>query len=66
MWQRTNLDVLASSYSNIFLIIAILLAIGALLALFLRHGGEAEAVVARFSGMTDANKQQLLTFLKSL
>jgi hypothetical protein len=38
LWQRTNLDVLASSYSNIFLIIAILLAIGALLALFLRHG----------------------------
>lgn len=38
LWQRTNLEVLASAYSNIFLVITILLLIGALLALFLRHG----------------------------
>ncbi|MBV8995445.1 MAG: hypothetical protein JO287_17495 [Pseudonocardiales bacterium] len=38
LWQRTNLGVLASAYSNIFLVITILLLIGALLALFLRHG----------------------------
>jgi EmrB/QacA subfamily drug resistance transporter len=38
LWQRTNLEVLASAYSNIFLIITILLLVAALLALFLRHG----------------------------
>jgi CxxC motif-containing protein (DUF1111 family) len=32
----------------------------------LRHRGEAEGVVTLFSGMPDAEKQQLLTFLKSL
>ena len=32
----------------------------------LRHKGEAEGVVSRFSAMPDARKQQLLTFLKSL
>jgi CxxC motif-containing protein (DUF1111 family) len=32
----------------------------------LRHKGEAEGVITKFSGMPDARKQQLLTFLKSL
>lgn len=37
LWQRVNLE-LASAYSNVFLVITILLVIGALLAPFLRHG----------------------------
>jgi CxxC motif-containing protein (DUF1111 family) len=31
-----------------------------------RHGGEAQGVIGRFTALTDAQRQQLITFLKSL
>lgn len=38
LWQRTNLAALATSYSNVFLLIAVLTFMGMILAFFLRSG----------------------------
>ncbi|MGH3672039.1 MAG: MDR family MFS transporter [Pseudonocardiaceae bacterium] len=38
MWERTQLDALATSYSNVFLILAALTFVGMILAFFLRSG----------------------------